>query len=148
MAEIPTVTAEDLALWYRIHAELGKLKAQEGLLRRRIFDAYFPKPAEGTNSVDLNDGTGAVLKGTHKIQRDVDQGAYEAYRTEQQREGSNLVQLPMIENLVKWKPEVVLSEYRKLTDEERMAFDQCLIIKPGSPSLEIVIPKRVKTSKS
>lgn len=148
MVEVPTVTAADLETWYRLQQELGKLKTQEALLRRRIFDAYFPTPAEGVNKVELNDGTGAELKGTHKIQRDVDQGAYDAYRTDQKKEGSNLVQLPMIDDLVKWKPEVVLSEYRKLTDEERMAFDQCLIIKPGSPSLEISIPKRAKASKS
>jgi hypothetical protein len=49
-----------------------------------------------------------------------------------------------IDKLVKWKPEVAITEYRKLTEEERNRFDQCLVIKPGSPSLEIVIPKRAK----
>jgi hypothetical protein len=47
-----------------------------------------------------------------------------------------------LEKLVKWKPEVSIKEYRLLTDEQRLLFDQVLVIKPGMPGLDIVIPKR------
>lgn len=150
-ATIPenTVTAADLAEWYKMQAELGRLKSAEALLRGRIFKHYFPTPKEGTNNVPLNDGTGAVLKGQHVINRSVDQGALDALRKSVQeaaalREQGGQPNIPLInvDKLVKWKPEVAITEYRQLTEEERHFFDQCLVIKPGSPQLEITIPKR------
>ena len=44
------------------------------------------------------------------------------------------------EQLVKWKPELVLKAYRNLTNEQKEVFNECLVIKDGSPSLEIVLP--------
>lgn len=147
MAEIPenAVTAADLAEWYRLQAELGKLKSAEALLRSKIFKHYFPAPTEGTNKFELNDGTGAVLKATHVINRSIDPGALDALKAAQHEAapGSNVPKLPLDE-LVRYKPELAVSEYRKLTDEERIFFDQCLIIKPGSPQMEISIPKKAK----
>ena len=35
-----------------------------------------------------------------------------------------------------------IKEYRELTAEQTQLFDQCLIVKPGSPALEIVLPKK------
>jgi hypothetical protein len=145
MVSIPddVVTAADLAEWYQLKAELGRIKSKEALLRSRIFKFYFPVPTEGTNSADINDGTGAVVKGTHVINRSVDIGALDALKEQQKVEGSNAPKINLDE-LVKWKPEVSISAYRELTEEEQHFFDQCLIIKPGSPQLEITIPKRAK----
>lgn len=137
------VTMADLQEWYRLKQELGKIKSAEALLRSKIFGFYFTDPKEGTNKHELNDGTGAVLKGTHVINRSVDQGSLDAYRDQMGQEGSNLPKLNL-GALIKWKPEVVIGEYRKLTAEEQLAFDQCLVIKPGSPQLEITIPKKAK----
>ena len=147
MADIPdnTVTPADLAEWYRLQTELAKLKSAEALLRGKIFKHYFPAPKEGTNKVPLNDGTGAELKGQHVINRSVDIGSLDALKAGIAAEGSNLPKLNL-DDLIKWKPEVVISKYRELTEEERLTFDQCLIIKPGSPQLEIAIPKRAKTA--
>lgn len=144
-AEIPDnqVTAADLAEWYRLQSELARIKAAEALLRSKIFKHFFPAPKEGTNNYELSDGTGAVLKGTYVINRDVDPGALDARRKLQNEEGFNGTKLKL-DNLIKWKPEVKIAEYRKLTDEERLQFDQCLIIKPGSPQMKIEIPKRAK----
>jgi hypothetical protein len=47
--------------------------------------------------------------------------------------------------LVKWKPELVLKNYRELTDEQKLIFNDCLVIKDGSPALEIVLPAKNKT---
>lgn len=145
MTMIPenTVTPEDLAQWYTMKQELSRLKSAEALLRARIFRFYFPTPKEGTNNQPLNDGTGAVLKGQYVINRAVDIGALDALRKAQQEavEGSNAPKLNFDE-LVKWKPEVAITKYRELTEEERHYFDQCLVITPGSPQVEITIPKR------
>lgn len=112
-------------------------------LGKKIFKFYFPNPKEGTNKADLKDGTGAQLKAVHVIGRTVELGSLDALRSAIRTEGSNLPKLP-IADLIKYKPELVIGEYRKLTEEERCIFDQCLIIKPGSPQLEITIPKTRK----
>ncbi len=143
------VTLDDLKQWYSLHEQLGKLKSAESLLRNRIFKGMFPDPKEGTNNRPLEDGTGAVLKAQHVISRTVDVGTLDALKKAQadalaagpEAPPSNAPKLPFDE-LVKWKPELSISKYRELTKEERMYFDQCLVIKPGSPQLEIVIPKR------
>lgn len=142
------VTSQDLAEWYRLKEELSRIKACEALLRGKIFKFFFPVPDEGTNTVPLEDGTGAVIKGQHVINRAVDVGSFEALRAAQtaalETTGSKIPNIPLLplDKLVKWKPEVSITDYRKLTEEEMNYFDQCLVIKPGSPQLEITIPKR------
>ena len=100
----------------------------------------FPEPTEGTNTVPLNDGTGAVAKMTHVINRKVDEDQYDELEKSLQTD-NNLPRLDLAK-LVRWKPEVSIKEYRTLTDEERHLFDQALVIKPGMPGLDIMIPKK------
>lgn len=138
MTSIPanTVSQEDLAEWYRLQEELKKIKASEMLLRQKIFAAYFPSPKEGTNDAPLDDGY--VLKGKHTINREVDPGALGALKDKLLEAGIKA------DALVQYKPSLVLKEYRTLTEEQRQLFDQCLIVKPGSPALEIVLPAKAK----
>lgn len=142
ISEQVAVTAEDLATWFKKKAQLAKLKGEEAMLRSRIFKFYFPNPTEGAkdNKVPLNDGTGAILQADHVINRTVDEQQLEALREAMFAEGSNLPKLDLTK-LIKWKPELSITEYRKLTPEERHVMDQALIIKPGSPQMEIKIPK-------
>jgi hypothetical protein len=154
MAQIDAdpVTPGELAQWYELRETLAKVKQAEALLRARIYRHYFKDPKEGTNSVDIDDGTGAVLKAQRVIDRKVDVGAFDALRKTQNEQWGDErisgavpgVPLLKLDELVKWKPEVSITEYRKLTDNERAYFEQCLIIKDGSPQLEVVIPKRAK----
>jgi hypothetical protein len=134
------VTVEHLKEWYTLKQQLDELKNKEVVLRQFIFNGIFTKPEEGINKFEVADGTGAVLKGTHVINRKVNQEALEALE-ESLDKSDNLPQLDL-DKLVVWKPEVSIKEYRMLTDEQRNLFDQALVIKPGMPSLEIVIPKR------
>lgn len=135
MVQLPEneVTQEDLAEWYRLQDQLKSIKNSEMLLRQKIFKGFFPTPVEGTNSHELPDGY--VVKATHKLNREIDQGALGAYRERLTEQGVN------VDSLLSWKPSLVTAEYRKLTAEQRMLFDACLNIKPGSPSIEIVKPK-------
>lgn len=134
MVTIPenAVTAEELSQWYVMQQELAKLRASEMILRKRIFEHFFPVPEEGTNSVDLADGW--VLKGKHTITRNVDQAALQVLSEKFREEGMNP------DALIEQKPTLVKRAYNKLTDKQRHLFDQALIVKPGSPALEIVLP--------
>lgn len=141
MVQIPqnAVSAEDLAEWYRLQDELKKIKAKEMLLRTKIFGFYFPNPEEGTNNFTMPDGY--VLKGKHTINREVDAGTLVALRDKFAESGISA------DALVQWKPSLKLKEYRELTAEQMHMFDQCLIIKPGSPALEIVLPAKTKKAR-
>lgn len=138
------VTLNDLFDWYNAQAELARWKSREALLRARMFKHYFPTPKEGTNDLALGpllqaagiEDDGRVLKGGHVINRSVDEAALLVLMP-----ALNEKKIP-VEKLIKRKPELAVGEYRKLTDEERNLFDQALVIKPGTPSLEVVLPKR------
>lgn len=138
MVAIPEnkATEQDLQTWYVMQEQLRKLKDQEMALRKRIFKTYFPTPAEGTNKFDLP--ASYVLKGTYPIDRKVDVAALKA--------GAQLFaeKLIRVDLLVEWDPKLSISQYRKLTAEQIAVFDRCLIVKPGSPALEIVLPAKAK----
>ena len=138
MIQIPEnqVTQQDMERWYTVQEQLSKLKNEEQLLRQKIFKGMFHDPKEGTNSVDLADGF--VLKGKRVINRTVDDAAFKASVDELAKNGI------ATDQIVKYKPELVTSEYRKLTAEQINLFDTVLIVKDGMPGLEIVKPKRAK----
>lgn len=138
---VPTVA--DIATLYELQEQLAKVKAAEAMLRRRIADHFFPNPTEGSasNKYPLNDGTGAILQMDHKINRKVLEPELDVLKAKVRAEGSNLPKLPF-NKLVKYTPELVKSEYNKLTAEERQLFDEALDIKPGMPEVKVVIPKR------
>ena len=146
MTTIPenTVTQEDLSQWYQLQEQLKKLKAAEMLLRIKIFKGMIKDPKEGTNTVPLAEGW--VLKGKHVINRDVDQAALAVNTavdpaTHMSRLSANGIH---VEQLIKWKPELITKTYRTLTAEQQQIFDECLIIKEGSPQLEIILPASEK----
>lgn len=136
-----TLTREDLYEWYRLQKELARIKASESLLRKKIARHTFPEPVEGTNTSEPLDDSGAVIKMTHVINRKVIPTEFFELQEKINTEGSNLPKIDLDE-LVVFKPELVIKAYRTLTEEERHVFDQCLEIKDGSPGMEIVIPKR------
>jgi hypothetical protein len=142
MVQIPVdeIKQEDIQQWYVLQDQLKKLKASEMLLRIRIFKGLFPNPVEGTNNYPLPEQW--VLKGGYKLTRNIDIGSLQAMRERFAAAGVRA------DSLVEYKPSLVLSEYRTLTDEQRQLFDQCLEIKPGSPSLEIVLPAKAKKETS
>lgn len=95
-------------------------------------------PAEGTNSYDLP--AGWVLKGKHTINRSVDVASLTQLTPLLREKGY------AIDKLIRYKPELAITEYKKLTDAERCVFDQVLTIKNGSPGIEIVLPAKARTA--
>ena len=139
MTKIPenAVTQADLDAWSEMAQKLAALKSAEMLLRVKIFKGLFPNPVEGTNSVPL--GTeGWQIKAKYPINRKPDVALLTA-RAQELREAG----IPL-DSVIRAVPELSTTEYRKLTDEQRHLLDQVMEIKPGSPSIEIVLPKRAK----
>lgn len=125
------INEKKLARWASVAVQLGKLKTEEASLRKELFDEGFPEPAVGTNYIDLaNDYR---LKGIHKL----------SYKVDEQALSATLEQLPehVAAMLIKYKPDLVLSAYKALSDEDKCTMGEALTIKPGMPTLEIVAPK-------
>ncbi len=133
-APAPLVTQEEMNRWFELTELLNSAKAEEMALRKKIFAARFPDPAEGTNTVPLTEGW--VLKGQYKIDRKVDEAMLTTLASVLREH-----KIP-VKDLITYKPELATRAYRDLTEEQMKIFDQVLIIKPGAPALEIVKPKR------
>lgn len=127
-----------LTKWFTAQQKLADickpLVDEEMALRKQVFAEFFPTPEEGVNDHKLTGGF--VLKGTHKIERKVDEAMLSAKEGELIKAG-----IPMNE-LIEMKPKLATKEYRKLSAEQRKLFEQVLDIKIGAPQMEIVKPKR------
>jgi hypothetical protein len=120
--------------WADLKARADKLKDEENVLRRAIANTFFSDKEEGSATMKLGDGRS--LGATFKINRTVS-----AEELQVLTPAFHEVGIP-VDGLIKWKPELVVSAYRKLTDAQRAEFDQVLTIKEGMPSLEIREPKK------
>lgn len=141
MAKIPenTVTQADLNEWAVLNKQLGEIKSKEMLLRMKIFKGLFLNPVEGTNTVPL--GTeGWVIKAKYPINRKIDVALLTARAPELRAAG-----IP-VDDIVRIVPELAVAEYRKLSEDMQKLFDSVMEVKPGSPSLEIVLPKRAQVA--
>jgi hypothetical protein len=130
----PMITQEDINTWYLLQQQLADVKDKEMALRKKIFAATFTQPKEGTNTQALTKGW--VMKGQYKVDRKVEVAALTTLSAELREHG-----IP-VDELISYKPELQLATYRALTDAQRAEFDKILIIKPGAPSLEIMLPKK------
>lgn len=127
-------TTEQLNLiteWKESVAVLHRAKGNEAALRRKVLSAFCPEPQEGTNKVELPSGWKLNVKQPYSYK--VDEAALDAMRQS----------LPpgTVDQLVRFKPELDKRAYKGLVEQHRNIFDEALIIKPGSPSLELVAPK-------
>jgi hypothetical protein len=131
-----TVTQIDIDAWYKLQAELAKIKDAEMVLRKKIFKGLFPTAHEGTNTLQLAEGW--VMKATLPYTRKVDIALLTNLTPMLRTAG-----IPM-DDLINYKPELVKAIYNTLGEDHRKLFDQILETKPGSPSLEIMLPKSAK----
>lgn len=130
------VLQNQLNEWWLTTQELKVVKAAESILRKDVFEKAFPNPVEGTNKLNL--GSGWVLKATYGMNRKVIPDVL-FENTEQ------LINLEVpIDMLIRYKPEISVTIYKLLTESQKHIFDQCITVTPGSPSLEVVMPKAGK----
>ena len=125
-----------LAKWREISGQIRALGEQEMALRKELFGEAFATPVEGTNTLEL--AAGWKLKGVYKINRKVDETALPAIREKLASVGVS------VDPLIKWSPDLEIRAYRAMSDATKSIFDQCLIIKPGAPALELVPPAAKK----
>ena len=124
--------------WERATKALAEAKNYEMDLRKHIVGRFFPNAKEGTNNFELGNGykLTAVVKFNYKFESndkvtDMLQ-AFARIGEEERTIGCNLV---------KWKPEPSITEYRKLTGQHKAIADAAIIITDATPSLEIKAPK-------
>lgn len=132
----PDMTQEQafarLQAWYGTQQKLADLKTAEVLERKGLASFYFPAPEEGTNRLPL--GGGFDLKLEHTITRKVDEAALDNVKATQAKKLKLNLDL-----LFPTKPTLSVTEYRKLTDEQRAFVDTLLDIKESeTPGLKIV----------
>ena len=137
--ETTTNFAKLIGEWKEAKEALNKLRAKENELRKQVVSMAFAKSdnREGTFNRDLENNW--KLKVTFKQNRtlvkeglDVALGKMSAISPE----GALLAK-----RVVKFKPELVVGEYKKLPNELRNIIDAVVTTKPGLPELELVAPK-------
>jgi len=128
--ELTIKDTQDLHRWEQLVEKANALRVEELALRKELAARLFVDPKEGVNRVELNTyGWSLVL--THTISRTVDSAALTASKETLRSAGIN------VDELIRFKPELSVSSFRKLTDEQHSLFDNVLVIKPGCPALEI-----------
>lgn len=132
--------------WQCTKSALDALKTDEMALRKEILSFCFdPKKTKGVEYHDL--GNGWKLKADKKInfgwiklnEKEIDRKAvYQALvDIEKLSPEGKLV----AERLISWKPDLSLSQYKLLNDNEAAIINKVIVTKPGSPELSIVEPK-------
>lgn len=135
---------ERLKAWNAVSAEAARLKALEMHMRTAAVAAYFPTAGAGTSNFDLGGGytLKVVKKENYKLAKD-EQLDPVILKIEKLGEKGKLI----AERLLKWKAEISVTEYKALSNTDKVEsdikklIDSVLTITPGAPELEIVAPK-------
>lgn len=128
--------------WQKAKAELDACKEREVALRRAVFEVKFPTKQEGTQRVDLGNGykLKAVYPMTYNCGTKPDDLAKVTNGLNELAAMGEEAKF-IAQRVVKWMPEISITEYRQLKPEYKMVVDKFVTIKPGSPQLEIEEPK-------
>lgn len=134
-------TPEQLAAeWLKAQKALAKAKEAESVARAALVKAAFPKGlAEGTNTFDLPGKWKVKISGV--VSRTIDEAALPAIlaRIKEKFDGLD------VSNIVRFKPELKVGDYKKLDAKVQKVFDNALTIKgtgDTSPQVKIEEAKR------
>lgn len=146
------IKARDAALvkWQEEQKALNAAKEAEAATRIAIVAMLFdPATDEGTETIEL--GNGWKIKAQKKLNYTLGEGRtdpnYNAVEAALNSiEGLDLPEAKFIaDRLVKWKPDLVLKEYRLLGEEKfkpiRDIINRVLTTKPGMPTVELIPPQ-------
>lgn len=133
-----------LTQWKEASELLAKIKVTEAELRKQVVEAFSHEAApgkSGTENIDV--GWGHKLKIVHALNYKLD-NANDCEKLdkvldtiEKSMEGGNII----AERLVKWKPELSVSEYKLLSPENKARIDSVLTITDATPFVTLVPPK-------
>jgi len=118
-------------------AKDAEMKAREAVVAAFPFDA---SKEEGTQNIDLANGW--KLKVVKKLNYKLDNTEDATDKALDKLEKMGPEGMFIAERLVKWKPELSVSEYRKLSASFKAVIDTVLTTSPGAPTLELVEPKK------
>lgn len=118
-----------LAQWRALDSQIDELQKKERALRLYIAKQTFSKLREGVNHREVG---ALVVTVNHKVNRKLDVAVLNnSFRNKLKDIGASL------DLVVEYKPGLVLSEYRKLTAQQRKLFDTALTISEGTPTLTV-----------
>ena len=129
--------------WEAAVKALAAAKDAEAALRREVLAEAFqfdPEALrEGTENFEL--GNGYKLKDVFKISRNLNNENDAVDKVLSKIEKAGAEGQFVAERLVKWKPELSVSEYKKLPEKFKKMIDEVVTSKEATPSLELVAPK-------
>ena len=129
--------------WEESVKALAAAKEAEAALRREALAETFqfdPEALrEGTENFEL--GNGYKLKAVFKISRNLNNENDAVDKVLSKIEKAGAEGQFIAERLVKWKPELSVSEYKKLPEKFKKMIDEVVTSKEATPSLELVAPK-------
>lgn len=129
--------------WQDSVKALAAAKEAEATLRKEVLaDCYgFNSEAlrEGTENIEL--GNGYKLKAVFKISYTLNNAEDGVDKALSKLEKAGPEGAFIAERLVRWKPELSVSEYKKLDAKYKKFIDEVLVTKEATPSLELVAPK-------
>ena len=140
----PKTKEQTMQEWIDAEKALKAAKDTEMELRKKVISLFPDLEAkeEGTVYTDLANGwrLKAVKKQNYNLKGDIEKALnnYENAAGTPEEKGRREV---ITERLVKWKPELSISEYREADKELLKVLESVLTITPGSPALELVAPK-------
>lgn len=138
-----------LLAWQKSKEDLETAKANEIDLRKQCVDfAFDPNKQSGTERIELGGGfqAKAVKKVTYGFIKGED-GKTDRKAIEKalsKIEADSAAGEFIAERLVKWSPELSLTEYNKLDERTRKIIDAVIVTSDGAPTLEIIEPKAKK----
>ena len=129
--------------WEQAVKALAAAKDTEAALRKEVLAeafAFDPEALrEGTENFEL--GNGYKLKAFFKISRNLNNENEAVDKVLSKIEKTGSEGAFVAERLVKWKPELSVSEYKKLPEKFKKMIDEVVTSKELTPSLELVAPK-------
>ena len=132
--------------WEQALKALAAAKDAEAALRKEVLAeafAFDPEALrEGTENFEL--GNGYKLKAVFKISRNLNNENEAVDKVLSKIEKAGAEGQFIAERLVKWKPELSVSEYKKLPEKFKKMIDEVVTSKEATPSLELVAPKTPK----
>lgn len=127
------INKEKLQKWFTLNEQSKELKRAEMELRNEIFAETFNCTQEGGQNVPI--GGGFVLKSTLSYNRKINEDILSQLEPVlAPLLSENGLTLP---DLIRYKPALNVSIYKKLPDDVKLLVEKCLETKPGSPTLKI-----------
>lgn len=130
MSDVGDNTKPLVREWYKAKEALDKAKEHEMDLRKQVQEAVFGEPKKGTQKANLSNDAELVLSQSAKISVDKDEFLkHKAHLEKKGLVGEN--------GAIKLKPEVSMTAYKYMSDEDKAAFDSVFKHGFASPTLEV-----------